>query len=197
MSDIKIYKSDIRDFIGIFDTDFDGDFLIKTFHNLKDINKTFDRNFLEEKKDIEDEAYSATAEIKESYEVDTMILRSYNDLVSLCMKEYAKHYTMLQQIPCIQFSANIQKTSKCQGYHVFHWENGTYTSTHRHLATMVYLNDVLDGGETEFLYQSRRIKPRAGRVVIFPVAWTHTHRGNPPLSGDKYIATGWLYHRNP
>jgi hypothetical protein len=58
---------------------------------------------------------------------------------------------------------------------------------------MVYLNDVLDGGETEFLYQSRRVKPREGRVVIFPVQWTHTHRGNPPLSGEKYIATSWLH----
>ena len=57
---------------------------------------------------------------------------------------------------------------------------------------MMYLNDVDDGGETEFLYQKKRIRPKQGRVLIFPAGFTHTHRGNPPLSGDKYILTSWL-----
>ena len=57
---------------------------------------------------------------------------------------------------------------------------------------MLYLNSVTEGGETEFLYQKRRIKPQQGRLVIFPAGFTHTHRGNPPLSGDKYILTSWV-----
>ena len=57
---------------------------------------------------------------------------------------------------------------------------------------MVYLNDIEDGGETEFLYQSRRIKPVTGRAVLWPAGYTHTHRGNPPLKDAKYIITGWV-----
>ena len=38
----------------------------------------------------------------------------------------------------------------------------------RALAWMVYLNDVEEGGETEFLYQQLKIKPSKGRVVIWP-----------------------------
>jgi len=57
---------------------------------------------------------------------------------------------------------------------------------------MLYLNTVSEGGETEFLYLHRRIKPLQGRLLIFPASFTHTHRGNPPLSGDKYILTSWL-----
>ena len=59
----------------------------------------------------------------------------------------------------------------------------------------LYLNDIEEGGETEFLDQNRRIKAQKGTMVIFPAAWTHVHRGNPPLNKDKYIGTGWYtYH---
>ena len=61
---------------------------------------------------------------------------------------------------------------------------------------MCYLNDVEEGGETEFLYQSRRIKPKQGTMVICPSSFTHTHRGNPPLKGDKYMINGWIEFDN-
>ena len=57
---------------------------------------------------------------------------------------------------------------------------------------MIYLNDVEEGGETEFLYQKIRIKPKSNMGLIWPGGFTHTHRGNPPLSGTKYILTGWI-----
>jgi len=62
----------------------------------------------------------------------------------------------------------------------------------RLIAWSLYLNDIDLGGETEFLYLKRRINAKAGRLVIWPAGFTHTHRGNPPLSNDKYILTGWL-----
>jgi hypothetical protein len=202
MSDIKIYKSDIRDFIGIFDTDFDCQSMINTFNTLQETNKTFIRNYARDEKETEDEAYYChPAHPKnfggESYEIDVAILGEYNELMNACFEIYGDTYTALKKMASFQWSVNIQKTKPGQGYHAWHCERCNILSSGRHLTTMVYLNDVLDGGETEFLYQSRRIKPRAGRVVIFPVEWTHTHRGNPPLSGDKYIMTSWLYHRNP
>ena len=66
----------------------------------------------------------------------------------------------------------------------------------RILATMMYLNDVDEGGETEFLYQSLRFKPKRGQFLIWPAGFTHVHRGNPPLSGEKYISTSWLENIN-
>ena len=63
---------------------------------------------------------------------------------------------------------------------------------HRSLLFMFYLNDVSEGGHTEFFYQQRRIEPRRGRMVIAPAYFTHTHRGCTPVSGDKYILTSWV-----
>ena len=56
----------------------------------------------------------------------------------------------------------------------------------------IYLNTVEEGGETEFLYQSQRVKPVKGRIVIWPAGFPYVHRGNPPLSGEKYIVTSWI-----
>ena len=63
---------------------------------------------------------------------------------------------------------------------------------HRHLLWTIYLNDGFDEGETEFLYQQRKIAPRTGSLLIAPAAFTHTHRGNRPQGGDKFIATSWM-----
>ena len=57
---------------------------------------------------------------------------------------------------------------------------------------MMYLNDDFEGGETEFLYQNKRIVPKRGQFLIWPATYTHAHRGNPPLSGKKYITTSWI-----
>ena len=63
------------------------------------------------------------------------------------------------------------------------------------IVAFMYLNKCEQGGETEFLYQHRRIKPEAGRLVLAPTGWTHPHRGNPPLKGVKYMITGWLEYQ--
>ena len=57
-------------------------------------------------------------------------------------------------------------------------------------------NDNFEGGETEFLYQNRREKAVAGDVLIFPCQYTHVHRGNPPIDGDKYLVTSWAWIQN-
>lgn len=90
------------------------------------------------------------------------------------------------------YEIKIQKTSPKEGYHSWHSETGGPHNRNRLLAFTLYLNDVEEGGETEFLYQSIRIKPKKNRLIIWPSAFTHVHRGNPPLSKEKYIITGWV-----
>jgi hypothetical protein len=68
-------------------------------------------------------------------------------------------------------------------------------SLHRVVLWTIYLNENFSEGETEFLYQRRKIVPKTGALLIAPTAFTHTHRGNMPKGGDKYIATGWVLFR--
>lgn len=61
----------------------------------------------------------------------------------------------------------------------------------RHLVFMTYLNTIDDGGETQFLYQHLKLQPKKGLTVVWPVNWTHMHRGLPAKTEKKYIVTGW------
>jgi len=92
---------------------------------------------------------------------------------------------------------NLQKYIADQGgYPYWHCElypkadNGE--TLHRVVLWTIYLNDAFAEGETEFLYQDRRIAPKTGSLLIAPTAFTHTHRGNMPKGGNKYIATSWI-----
>ncbi|WNG50280.1 2OG-Fe(II) oxygenase [Archangium minus] len=96
---------------------------------------------------------------------------------------------------------NVQKYVKGTGGYP-HWHSEIYPKDasceplHRVLAFQFYLNDVSQGGETEFFYQEKKVQSKAGRMLIFPAGFTHTHRGNRPESNDKYIITSWvLFHR--
>tara|TARA_R100001129_G_scaffold4374_1_gene4007 strand:- start:879 stop:1475 length:597 start_codon:yes stop_codon:yes gene_type:complete len=90
----------------------------------------------------------------------------------------------------------IQKTLPTEGYHIWHLEHGKgHDNEPRAFVFTVYLNDVEEGGETEFLNFSKRVKPKTGRIVIWPAAFPYVHRGNPPLSGKKYILTSWMLLR--
>lgn len=85
----------------------------------------------------------------------------------------------------------LQKTLPSEGYHVWHADGGGETQD-RLLTFVYYLNDVEEGGDTEFLNQKTKIYPKKGSAVWFPACYTHIHRGNPPISNEKYIMTGWL-----
>ena len=91
----------------------------------------------------------------------------------------------------------IQKYKKGIGHFEYHNDFALKPNySYRVLTYLWYLNDVTDGGETEFTYNNYRVKPKAGNLVIFPASWTHVHRGLVPKSNDKYIITGWIYKTN-
>ena len=113
-----------------------------------------------------------------------------------CYDDYSDAFSVLKdngRISCK--TMKIQKTVPGGGYHVWHYEQGPDEQSKRVLTFLLYLNTLPTdcGGETEFLYQRKRYSPIANRLIMFPAAFTHTHRGNMVLTGDpKYIITGWF-----
>jgi hypothetical protein len=116
----------------------------------------------------------------------------YKQMHEVYTTQYIEKYTMLKQSE--QHSPkgmSVQRTRPHQGYHAWHAEASDQSSSTRVVNYMLYLNDVDEGGETEFLYQGKKIAPEQGKVVIFPCGFTFPHRGNPIYKGEKYIITGW------
>jgi|TARA_B100002019_G_scaffold153546_1_gene132378 prolyl 4-hydroxylase len=78
-----------------------------------------------------------------------------------------------------------------------HVDVADYKSAKRYLAFFIYLNDVDEGGETLFSGYNgdmNHVKPKSGRMVVFPPLWMFPHSGLPPVSGDKYIVSGYFHY---
>jgi hypothetical protein len=88
----------------------------------------------------------------------------------------------------------IQHYEAGGGYKVFHCENDgrSVENIQRHLVFMTYLNTIPpeEGGGTEFFYQGS-YNAVAGKTLIWPATWTHTHKGIISPTREKKIITGW------
>jgi|TARA_B100001094_G_scaffold157325_1_gene152308 hypothetical protein len=172
--------NEFHDFIGIFQNAVDPrfcDFLVNYMDKAEFVD--FKRNFSHVKdKQICLDGFSPS-------ECSQMM-----KYVNNCLFHYINEYTYLGNFSYVSSLCLLQKTEPTNGYHLFHAENVNWNLNNRTMAWMVYLNDVEEGGETEFLYQKRKVKPTKGTILIWPGGYTHLHRGNPPMT-DKYIATGW------
>jgi hypothetical protein len=110
-----------------------------------------------------------------------------------CYTEYRAKYSVLDDYDTHTiYTYKVQKTEPTGGYHLWHCEDGSKTHNRRIGVYILYLNDVEEGGETEFIYQSQRVTAQKGRLVVFPPNYPWAHRWNPPISGNKYIMTGWI-----
>lgn len=192
--------SEQNNFIGIYDDVYSKEWcdnVIKYFHKMNDSGLTFTRKQQrsEDKRMQRDDTqlYVATTVLFHENFDGSFHREFYSNIWNKVYGPYADKYDILDQYARHDIiSPKIQKTEIGEGYHVWHSEDQSLNVSNRILTFTVYLNDVEEGGETEMLYYPIRIKPKTGRVAIFPATFTHTHRGNPPISNTKYIITGWM-----
>lgn len=190
-----------NNFIGVYDNFFSEvscDSLINFFEHSIQTNRVWGRNNQSLNLQVKD--FSTLATPLEPIELTLTnfpmkgVIEEFNKVFwDECYKIYCSEYEILNQYEKHTVrDYKLQKTKPSGGYHIWHSEGAGPLISKRFATYILYLNDVDAGGETEFLYQSIRLPPKKGRLCIFPASYTHTHRGNPPLSGDKYIMTGWI-----
>jgi hypothetical protein len=187
----------INNFIGIYDnyiTEEECNKAIKLYENQNKFNNTLNRIDFEESAVLEKQDQQFFAE---SYNIEVWwkLLKPIVVNFQLAFNHYIKNTGAEDAygVPFHYCPLKIQKTLPTEGYHVWHIEHGKgYQNEARAFVYSVYLNDVEEGGETEFLHFSKRVKPKKGRIVIWPAGFPYLHRGNPPLSGEKYILTSWM-----
>ena len=135
--------------------------------------------------------------IKDSFDttLDGDLRAEYLNYLQNCVHLYIQKYPYVNEFSpwaCIE-DIVIQKYNPGGGFYQYHTERGNphYPDATRHMVFMTYLNDVTDGGETEFFHQGVKIKPEKGLTILWGTDWTFTHRGVASPTQTKYIATGW------
>jgi len=122
-----------------------------------------------------------------------LYIKKINDSIIVNEENSDKKYTVFNNFISFE-TMQIQRYTKQKGRYIYHQDFSTdwQEKKYRVITFLWYLNNVDEGGETEF-WGTHRIKPEAGKLLFFPATWTFPHRGMMPISNNKYIITGWLY----
>ena len=146
--------------------------------------------------------------VKQSYDLAVDPSKGWGDEDSVFCESLTKCYEIyyekcVKSIPGNNYYGNLYD----RGYNLqrtvpggfYHWHNDFGVGDERpgklgeRLITFIwYLNDVNEGGYTEFL-DGTKVHPKQGRICFFPCTWMYGHRGVPPVNETKYICTGWLH----
>lgn len=121
--------------------------------------------------------------------VDRILLEALNKHIKEYFYKYLNSAIDLKDLK-INDGFNLSKYDHdSRGFTQWHFEQANCKFTVRRiLVWMFYFNNAKSG--TEFLFQ-RNIKPKKGRLIIWPAAFTHTHRAQKN-KGLKYFSTGWV-----
>lgn len=165
-------------------------------------------SFFEENKDLQSQGAvgdGVDEKIKKSTDITIypnnlkeekfFLFKDYLNSLNKCYKDYRETYPFLKKfITKVDLGYfNIQKYLPGGHFAELHSERTSLQNLHRLFAWMTYLNDVDDGGTTDFDYFDIKVKPEKGKTLIWPAEWTHAHTGSILKSGKKYIITGWMH----
>ena len=165
-------------------------------------------NFFEENKNLQRDGVTGSGKNQEIKKTTDIVVNP-NDLKYPkfnCLNNYIQHLyrnfkdyqnqwpflkNLVKKMHIGKF--NIQRYTPGGHFAKVHTERSSIASSHRLFAWMTYLNNVDDGGTTNFSHYDIEIEPETGKTLIWPAEWTHAHNGKILNSGVKYIITGWLH----
>ncbi|MCF6189531.1 MAG: 2OG-Fe(II) oxygenase [Cocleimonas sp.] len=124
-------------------------------------------------------------------DVDNNLFRS----LAMALKEFKEIYPYFGDMSRFKdMGYNLQRYREGEYYH-WHVDADNEALAPRQLVALWYLNDVEEGGETDFVFQNASVTPEKGKLMLFPPFWTHEHRAAVVKKGVKYIATTWITFR--
>lgn len=183
---------DHGNFVIQYDTNIDCKGIIEYFDYMEDLQKTALRPINQStRRDSQLFLHELDNDFVMNDRRTNRVYHDWNRLNYMALDHYFDNFYHVGHRALQTNYCKIQKTKPGQGFHDWHQEHDG-ANPYRWLAVTLYLNEGPEGGETEFLYQSLRVKPKEGSFLIFPAFWTHAHRGNPPINWTKYIVTSWV-----
>lgn len=100
--------------------------------------------------------------------------------------EMGANFFAMEEVQMLHYTAN-------QGFYKPHTDAGPQFP--REFSALLYLNDVEEGGETEFVRFGLSVKPVAGNLLLFPANYPYLHQAHVPVSNDKYALVTWFKTR--
>jgi len=115
---------------------------------------------------------SGGADWNEVHSVIRMAAHSYNNNFDASWNGTLDRVTMLRYL-------------EGDGFYVPHYDDSSRFP--RAFSMLIYLNDVVEGGETEFTALGLSVRPAAGDLVVFPAQPPYVHQACVPTVGDKFV----------
>lgn len=126
-------------------------------------------------------------------DIKELVVKSFKEYINIIPNAWCPNEVMI--IPDIRLNKYEKNRGHFNQWHSDHYFDATLREKLDKLpittSFIIYLNDVSNGGETEFL-QGAKIRPSIGKIILFPAAFPYLHRGIIPRSDDKYILNGWI-----
>lgn len=113
-------------------------------------------------------------------------------LVAQKMWKYGDMYGIYHNVPFSRMEhPQFLHYEKGEGFYKEHMDSHD-SSVPRVFSSVLYLNTVEEGGETYFSKFNISVKPVAGRLVMFPAAFSYIHGAKIPISNDKFAIVTWF-----
>ena len=123
---------------------------------------------------------------------DDPISHFMTEVMTAGWNEYSKTLPTPQGQPMSFSDYSVRVYYKGQGKFLEHVDQSAGPNVIRTFGVILYLNTVDEGGSTDFKDYKLKVKPEAGKLIIFPCNYLFRHEGTVPLSEDKYIITSFL-----
>lgn len=184
-------KRDLARYVQWFDNALDAAVCQRMIESFQQLSRLQTRN---ERGSIKALGSSAWTELNVSKVADAPFEGMFREQIQRHLELYNERTALTLQVPSRDRLENLRiKRYLVKESDQFqpHFDAQDYTCN-RYMVFLWYLNDVDEGGETEFCDLDLRVSARAGRLLMFPPYWMFQHAGLPPRSNDKYIISTYL-----
>lgn len=182
---------DLTSYVQVYDNALDANFCTRMIESFDQLARFHSRNGRGLMKALESSAWT---ELNVSQAADASLKTYFMDQASIFLARYNEALRLTIAVPERPRLENlrIKRYNVSQGDNFQpHFDALDYTCN-RYMVFLWYLNDVDEGGETEFCDLNLRVAARAGRLLMFPPYWMFQHAGLPPLSNDKFIISTYM-----
>jgi len=183
--------TDLRHYIRVYDGDLEPAFCQRMTESFNSLQRFQQPNGRGHRAGLE---HSAWTELNVTRLSDEPFLGFFRSRINLALDRYNRDVGLGIQVPNSAKTADlILKRYRPGADEQFelHFDS-IHEVANRYLVLLWYLNDVADGGETDFPQLDTRVAAQQGRLLVFPPYWMFQHAGLAPRSGEKYILSTYL-----